>query len=73
MGLSEKFFHLCDPQKLLYQEKLLFHTFQKPRTVTKFRIDTNCTLGSLLRNFRNNKIHVTDSTCVYGEGEQEIQ
>ena len=38
---------------------------------TKFRIDTNCTLGSLLRSFGNNKI--MSSICVCGECEQEIE
>ena len=38
---------------------------------TKFRIDANCTLASLLRSFRNNKI--TSSICVCGGGEQEVE
>ena len=38
---------------------------------TKFRLDTNCTLGSLHRSFRNTKI--MNSTCICGEGEQEVE
>ena len=35
------------------------------------RADANCSLGSLLRSFRNNKITNTDCEC--GEGKQEVE
>ena len=38
---------------------------------TKFMIDANCSLGSLLSSLRNNKI--TNSTCLCGEGKQEVE
>ena len=38
---------------------------------TKFRLDTHCTLGSLRRSFRSNKI--MNSTCICSEGEQEVE
>ena len=61
-------------QGLMYEQKEYLSNIKSPKIrsiFTKFRIDTNCTLGNLLRSFRNSKI--TNNTCVCGEGEQEVE
>ena len=52
----------------MYEQREYLSNIKSPeiRSIfTKFRLDTNCTLGSLRRSFRNNKI--TNSTCICGE------
>ena len=37
MDLFEQLFHLHDPQKPLYQEKLLFYTFQRAQLFSSLK------------------------------------
>ena len=59
---------------LMYAQREYLSNIKSPEirsNFTKLRIDANCTLGSLLRSFRN--IKITSSICVCGGGEQEVE
>ena len=58
----------------MYKQREYLRNIKSPKIrsiFTKFKLDTNCTLGSLPRSFRNNKI--MKSTCICGEGKQEVE
>ena len=57
----------------MYEQREYLNNIKSPEisSFTKFRIDTNRTLGSLLSSFRNNKI--TNSTSACGECEHEVE
>ena len=58
----------------MYKQREYLSNIKSPeiRSIfTKFRLDTNCMLGSLRRSFRKNKI--TNSACICDEGEQEVE
>ena len=61
-------------QRLMYEQREYLSNI-KSREIrsifTKFRLDKNCTLGSLCRSFRNNRI--MNSTCICGEGKREVE
>ena len=65
---------LCLIHGLMYDQREYLSNIKSPEIMsifTKFRLDTNCTFGSLRRSFRNNNI--TNSSCICGEGEQEVE